>query len=60
MPYPIQIWIPAKAICFTTVMVPLNYCLNRSTIYHRPLSIECREIFSGYNTKVTNPEKYLS
>lgn len=61
IPYPIQIWLTAEAIFLITVIVPLKYCLHRSTICHRPLSAECREeLFRSCNANVPNLEKFLS
>jgi hypothetical protein len=59
--YPIQIWLTAEAVFFTTVFLPLKYALHRSPICHRPLSTECRDkLFRSCNTNVPNLEKHLS
>ncbi|KAJ5449663.1 uncharacterized protein N7458_006112 [Penicillium daleae] len=61
IPYPIQIWLTAEAVFFTTVSIPLNYALRYPSINHGSISAECREkLFRNCHTNVPNPEKYLS
>lgn len=59
--YPIQIWLTAEAVFFSTVFIPLKYALHNSPICHTSLPGELREkLFRCCNRNVPNLEKYLS
>lgn len=61
IPYPIQVWLTAEAVFFTTVLIPIHYALRHSSIYHGSVSAEYREkLFRSCNRNVPNLEKYLS
>ncbi|KAJ6181465.1 hypothetical protein N7485_000107 [Penicillium canescens] len=61
IPYPIQIWLTAEAVFFTTVFIPLKFALSRSPIRRGSLSAERRKrLFMKCNANVPNLEKYLS
>jgi hypothetical protein len=60
IPFPIKVWLVAEAVFFTAVFLPLRYHLQRSAIYHEPMSQEQREMLFRYcNSCVANPESYL-
>jgi pimeloyl-ACP methyl ester carboxylesterase len=60
IPFPIEVWLVAEAVFFTVVFLPLRYRLQRSAIYHEPMSKEGRErLFRCCNSNVADPEKYL-
>jgi len=53
IPYPIHAYLPAEAIFFATVFIPLKYALYHSPTYGRSLRAECRErLFRACNTNL--------
>jgi hypothetical protein len=61
IPLLVEAWLVAEAVFFTVVFLPLQYRLQRSAIYHEPMSQEQREkLFRYCNKNVVDPEKYLS
>jgi hypothetical protein len=61
IPYPLQIWLTAEAVFFSTVFIPLKYALRKYPICHRSLPAELRyKLFRCCNMNVPNLEKHLS
>lgn len=61
IPFPIEVWLVAEAVFFTGVFLPLRYSLQRSAIYHEPMSQEQRErLFRYCKSNLGDPEKYFS
>lgn len=59
LPFPIEAWLVAEAVFFLGVFLPLRYSLQRSAIYHEPMSDEQRErLFRYCMSNVGDPDRF--